>query len=222
MEADQDTYQVAESERIELLGGMVLDVIHRQKITKVGDVVASLQKLDKFLSTSEIHEAIKRLENRGEINLSEARAGFSFIRDLGGFEANAPFWIAIIATAAVLAATFALPQDGLWIAAKRIAGAVFLFAVPGYVLSNVLVARNRLSTIERIAVSVGLSLAVVSLLGMVLAYGVAGVKLEPVMASVTAFVVALAFMAAHRDFVRRRQTRVLHLKFLDERSTGGQ
>ena len=220
MESNQDPSQVADSDRGELIERMVLDIIHRHKITKVGDAVVSLQKLDSFLATDEIHDAIKRLERRGEVNLSEENINPSFLRNLTDIEVNAPFWLAIITTITILIATFALPQDGAGDSAKRIAGAIFLFVMPGYVTINAFVARNRLSYVERMAVSVGMSLALVSLIGMVLAYSVEGIRLEPVITSITAFVSIMAFLGAYRDFRRRQQSRISHVRFLADRSAG--
>jgi len=195
---------------------MILDIVHRQNITKVGDAVVSLQRLDGFLTTQEIHDAIKRLEERDEVNLSEEKINPSFLRNLADVEVNAPFWLAIITAAAILIATFALPQDRVWLLAKRIVGAMFLFVIPGYTIINVLVARNRLSYVERMAISVGLSLASVSLIGMILAYGFAGIRLEPIIASMTAFVSVMAFIGAYINFRRRQQARIFHARFLSE------
>ena len=219
MESDQDRTQVADSDRGELVERMILDIVHRQHITKVGDIVASLQKLDGFLVTQEIHDAIKRLEERGEVNLSEDRNTSSFLKNLADVEVNAPFWLAIATTAAILVATYALPQGGAWSMARTISGAIFLFVIPGYVITNVFVARNRVSYIERMAISVGLSLASVSLIGMILAYGISGIKLEPIVTSMTAFVSVMAFLGAYVDFRRRRQARGLHSRFVTDRST---
>ena len=216
MESDQNRTKVADSDRGELIERMILDIVHRQHITKVGDAVVSLQRLDGFLTTQEIHDAIKRLEERDEVNLSEEKINPSFLKNLADVEVNAPFWLAIITTAAILIATFALPQDGVWLLAKRIVGAIFLFVVPGYAITIVLVARNRLSYVERMAISVGLSLASVSLIGMILAYSVAGIRLEPIIASMTAFVSAMAFIGAYVDFRRRQQAKIFHSKFLSE------
>jgi uncharacterized membrane protein len=218
MESDQNRTKVADSDRGELIERMILDIVHRQHITKVGDAVVSLQRLDGFLTTQEIHDAIKRLEERDEVNLSEEKINPSFLRNLAEVEVNAPFWLAIITTAAILIATFALPQDGVWLLAKRIVGAMFLFVIPGYTIINVLVARNRLSYVERMAISVGLSLASVSLIGMILAYGFAGIRLEPIIASMTAFVSVMAFIGAYINFRRRQQARIFHARFLSDSS----
>ena len=216
MEPNQDTGQVADSERGELIERMVLDIVHRKKLTKVGDVVVNIQRLDRFVTTDEIHEAVKRLERRSEINLAEEHISPSFLRNLVDAEANAPFWIAMISTIAFLATAFTLPEGESWIALKRVIAAVFLFAIPGYVMTNTLIPRNRLSYVERLAISTGMSLAVLSVIGIILAYGVAGIRLGPIVVSVSAFVVSVAVAGAYRDFVRRHQARLSHHRFLDK------
>lgn len=195
---------------------MVLDIMQRQHLTKLGEVVINLQKFDKFLTTDEIIDAARRLERRGEVNLSEEKISSSFVGNLGNVEANAPFWIAILASAAIIVATFILPQSELWFEITQISIVVFLFVIPGYVMTNAFIARNRLSYVERMGLSVGLSLATVALVGIVLAYGIAGIKQEPVVISLVAIVVALAFIGAYKDFVRRHKARILHRRFLGE------
>jgi uncharacterized membrane protein len=111
---------------------------------------------------------------------------------------------------------FILPQDGIWFGARQVSITVFLFVIPGYVMTNAFIARNRLSYVERIAVSVGLSLATVTLVGIVLAYGIAGVRAEPVVISLVALITVLALIAAYREFVRRHKATTLHRRFLGE------
>jgi uncharacterized membrane protein len=84
-------------------------------------------------------------------------------------------------------------------------------------MTNAFIARNRLSYVERIAISIGLSLATVSIVGMVLAYGVAGISLEPITGSLAGIITILAFIGAYKDFVRRHHARLSHHKFLAER-----
>lgn len=186
----------------------------------MGDVVSSLQRLDKLIMTEEIIDAVRRLESRGQANLSEEKTGTSFFRNLADVEANAPFWIAVISTAAVLLATFLLPQEGSWVAAKRIIGAVFLFVMPGYVTANALIARNSLSYVERIALSAGVSLAIISFVGLALAYSSVGVRLVPTVGLLAAFVVAMSSVGSYKNFLRRKRARELHIRFLDERAAG--
>ena len=67
----------------------------------------------------------------------------------------------------------------------------FLFAIffPGYTLLSALFPKSGgLTTIERIALSSGISIAVVSLIGFILNFTPWGIRLEPILLSVAAFI----------------------------------
>ncbi len=78
-------------------------------------------------------------------------------------------------------------------------GLPLVLFVPGYVLIAALFPRNDdLDWLERVALSFGLSIAVVPLLGLVLNYTPWGIRLDPVLAAVSLFVVAMAAIAVVR------------------------
>ncbi len=194
---------------------MVMDIIHRHDCRKVSDVVANLQRLDREIDVDEIHGAIRRLEATGSINLSEERFAVSFLNDLMHVGRNARFWAAVTASAAMLITIYALPQGDPWNGARWILGAIFLFVMPGYAVTNFFIPRNRLSTIERVAVSVGLSLATVVLIGIMLSYSSAGVRIEPIVASVSLFSIIIALLAAHKNYSMREQAFDIHSRLQD-------
>lgn len=78
-------------------------------------------------------------------------------------------------------------------------GLPLVLFVPGYVLIAALFPRDDdLDWIERVALSFGLSIAVVPLIGLVLNYTPWGIRLDPVLAAVSLFVIAMAVAAAAR------------------------
>jgi uncharacterized membrane protein len=86
-------------------------------------------------------------------------------------------------------------------AARIILGLPFVLFFPGYTLVAALFPRkDDLEAVERIALSIGLSIALVPLIGLALNYSPWGIRLNPILAFVTLFIV-LATAAA---FVRRR------------------
>ena len=216
MESNSDSSQLADSERSELIERMVVDIMHKQHCKKVSDIVTNLQKLDKWVGVDEIHAAARRLERKGVMNVSEERVPLSFFRNLAKLESNAPFWIAIFTSAAVMAAIYIVPMGELGMIVRRIAGALFLFVIPGYTITNFFIQRNRLSSIERVAVSVGLSLAIVAVIGIMLSYSLIGVTIEAVIAFVASFIVALAFLASYKDYLARQRAHRVHKDFLNE------
>jgi len=94
----------------------------------------------------------------------------------------------------IVAFPFALP-------ARVVLGLPFIFFFPGYALTTALFPRrNDLDPFERIALSLGLSIAVVPLIGLALDYSSWGISLNPTLAFVTLFIV----LTAGAGLIRRR------------------
>ena len=94
----------------------------------------------------------------------------------------------------VLAITF-FPSSAL----RFILGVPFLLFAPGYALIAALFPRKKqIDTIERIAYSLGFSVATVALIGLVLNYTPWGVRLYPVLISIAFFVLAMSVIAWYR------------------------
>jgi len=87
--------------------------------------------------------------------------------------------------------------------ALRIAlGLPFVLFFPGYVLTAALFPRrNVLDGIERVALSFGLSIVVVSLVGVILNYTPWGINLYPILISLAIFIAVISIVAWYR---RRR------------------
>ncbi len=84
--------------------------------------------------------------------------------------------------------------------ALRIAlGLAFVLFFPGYTLVAALFPRKgQLGGIERVALSFGLSIAVVPLIGLVLNYTPRGIRLYPILISVLLFIVIMTGVAWYR------------------------
>ncbi len=82
---------------------------------------------------------------------------------------------------------------------RIILGLPFVLFFPGYALMAALFPRKEdLDPIERIALSLGLSIAVVPLIGLALNYSPWGIRLDPILAFITLFILLAAAIAAYR------------------------
>ena len=92
-----------------------------------------------------------------------------------------------------------LVKGGPLIPIRYLLGAVSVLFMPGYSMVEALYPRgDELAPLERLALSIGLSLAVVPLIGLMLNYTPWGIKLIPVVASNAALTIALLTAAALR------------------------
>lgn len=79
-------------------------------------------------------------------------------------------------------------------------GLPFVIFFPGYTLLSALFPkRDDLSGIERVALSFGLSIAVVPLIGLILNYTLWGIKLYPILTSITLFIIVTSAVGWYRQ-----------------------
>jgi uncharacterized membrane protein len=98
--------------------------------------------------------------------------------------------------------------------ARVILGLPFLLFFPGYVLVAALFPRSEMNSIERIALSFGMSIAVTALIGLGLNYTPWGIRLEPVLYSIFAFIIILSAIAIIRRWAygRKKLINIINLK----------
>ena len=103
--------------------------------------------------------------------------------------------VAILATSLALVSAVMLTTGPLRIAL----GLAFVLFFPGYTLIAALFPKKgSLGGVERLALSFGLSIAVVPLIGLVLNYTPWGIRLYPILVSLMAFILAMCGVAWHR------------------------
>lgn len=87
------------------------------------------------------------------------------------------------------------------------AGSIYVLFPPGYTTVEAYYPRESdLSFLERLALSVGLSLATVSLMKLALNYSAGGIRLVPKRAALSMYVVVVGFTAAYRKYSMMRKT----------------
>jgi uncharacterized membrane protein len=103
--------------------------------------------------------------------------------------------VIIILSGLLIISTLLIPD--LWL--RVIIGLPFLLFFPGYAFIAFLFPEKKsLGIIERLALSFGLSIAITPLIGFGLNYMIFGIRLEPILFSVTLFNVALSLAAYWR------------------------
>ncbi len=110
------------------------------------------------------------------------------------------FWTVILMTAITL--ILILSSDLYqWLTPLRyFFGSIFVLFLPGYTLVRALYPKQELSPIEELALSIGLSLAVVPLIGLVLNYTPFGIRITPVLASLSVLVALLSLIGLYREY----------------------
>lgn len=88
---------------------------------------------------------------------------------------------------------------------RALFGFVLIFFVPGYVFVSALFSEEELNELERIALSIGLSICVVIFIGLGLNYSPWGIRLDAILFSVSTFTLFFAIICSYMRVRRRKQ-----------------
>jgi uncharacterized membrane protein len=154
------------------------------------------------LTEGEATDLVWGLVDKGEADVEDIPPATKSVREyLRFWERNLPLYLSLTVSLGTLLVVYALPDDFPLVVFRWVLGSVFVLFIPGYVAVEALFPKSReLDGIERLALSVGLSLALVPLVGLLLNYTPWGIRLDPIMVSLTILTIGLALVAFARRF----------------------
>jgi uncharacterized membrane protein len=184
--------------RHELVKRKITEIIHSRSHRTIREITDELQSTDKSISLVEIQEAFRSLQQDGIVRLYDPIELHSFGKYL---RHRTSFWIVCLIMAATLALVYFAPSDKLWVAVRIFLGTVFVIVVPGYALVNLLLGRTKINYLERLVLSIAASLAVISIIGLVLNSGPLGLELNVIVLSITCLSLIFMILASYRSFL---------------------
>jgi len=118
------------------------------------------------------------------------------------------YWITITLTFTTALIVFTVPENAFpLVYARYVLGSIFVLWLPGYTFIKALFPQKELDNIERVALSIGMSLALVPITGLLLNYTPWGIRLTPI----TISLLALTFTFATAAIIREHQTKLKHV-----------
>lgn len=151
------------------------------------------------MKPKEASRAVYTLWKQGKLALNEKEPP-STLASYATNRRSIWFW-AVSALVALTVLLVFLTEDPPLVYARYVLGAFFVLYLPGSMLIEALYSKaGELDGIERIALSIGLSLAVVPLIGLVLNYTPWGIRLTPVILSLVLFTEAMAAASLVRKY----------------------
>ena len=155
---------------------------------------------DHALLKAETADLVWRLADEGKVELGYLPVSTfaEFLRQWGRTlwaYALFPFSLATIL------AIYVVPADTPLVALRWLFGSVFVVFIPGYVAVKALFPKpGDLGSIERFALSIGLSLALVVFVGLFLNYTPLGIRLLPIVISLMIMTLVLGMVALVRQY----------------------
>jgi len=180
---------------------LIIDIVKNESPSTVEQLIR-LVKLRHSMSEEEILKNILSLESRGKLALRKERVRSHLTPASYVFSTQAYwFWATIIVAIATTTLVFAIPENAYPIVyARYVLGSVFVLLLPGYALIKTLFPTKELDNIERIALSMGMSLALVPITGLLLNYTPWGIRITPITVSLLALTLVLTVTAVIREY----------------------
>jgi hypothetical protein len=168
-----------------------------EKLAVVRDLVVDLEKEQNVSRDLVITELIN-LSSEKKIQVRE-HAPFQTLFAFAAAPSSLWYWGAVAAAFFSLAFIFA--TSGLALYARYAFGGLLVLFLPGYSLIELLYPKkNELDGLTRFALSIGLSLALVIIVGLILNYTPFGIRLLPIAVSLSFTVVILLTLALRRKY----------------------
>jgi hypothetical protein len=176
---------------------------HPETIEELSRLISSYPDYDEaeFIST------IREMKAHGSINLLEPALEIDSIWDyILPSPASAWFWVTLVVVLLAASVIVQAPTGYPFVGLRWLLGLVFSLYLPGFALLRLLYPKgSELDPIERFVLSVGVSLAVVPLAGLVLYYSSLGLDLFAITSFLALFTLLAAIGAAVRGYMTLRK-----------------
>ena len=180
-----------------------LRYLDRSGPTTVEELYAGLRIGAPSLTKAELTDIIWLLAAQDKVNLQESLPK-SFVDFLRAWQEILWFYASLGVSFVAILVIYFTPPEFPFLLFRWALGSVLVFFIPGYVtLQGLYLGDRTINRAERIALSVGLSLVLVMLVGLLLNYTPWGIRLTPILISLTILTVGLAAMALTRRYTSR-------------------
>ena len=189
--------------RVEIpLKEFIVQRVKTENPRTVRDLFEIVGKKRPTLAEDEFIQSIKELKESGTLELEPPTPNVdSYLAYLKVPSENTWFHLVVLASLLTMLAIYILPSAYPIVIFRWIVGSVFVLFLPGYVTVQALFAgRRELDDIERFALSVGLSLAITPLMGLLLNYTPWGIRLDPIVLSLSIFTLGMATIGTIRKY----------------------
>jgi hypothetical protein len=193
----------------ESIENTIINIVKEQKPETLSQLIEYVQKTIN-LSEKEIVSLLNQLEAEDKILFKKkSELGFTSFRNYLFTSESAWYWMTMAVAIATALIVFTVPQDWFPLAyVRNVLGVIFVLFLPGYVFLRVFfpikvptkTSSHSLDIIERVALSIGLSIALTTIVGLILYYTTVGIDIIPITLSLFVLTMVSATIAVAREY----------------------
>jgi hypothetical protein len=176
---------------------------HPETVKQLATVVMA----DGSVEEADFVATVKRMANNGTLTLGPPSYEVETVLDyLFTFTLSGWLWMSFVTIGLSLLAVSLIPDLFPLNVVRWVLGSIFVLYLPGFSLIQLLFPKGKeIDSLERFALSIGLSLALVPLIGLVLNFTPWGIRFAPIVAALGTFTAAALLAAAMRKYLQIRK-----------------
>lgn len=190
----------------------IIHIMYDKKPQTVRQLI-NLTKVNVPQSEEDILTAILKLQDEGKIRFDNHSLSVSVKLSTYLKTSQALwYWTTVALSITTIVLVFFVGEDFYpWSYFRNVIGVIFVIWLPGYAFLKALFpahlplqASRNLGNVERIALSVIMSLALIPIFGLILNYSPWGIRLAPLVLTLLVFTLVFATAALIREYLRNR------------------
>jgi len=183
----------------------VLDYVARNGEASVRELYDALHGTDNSMTEAELASLLWQLSHEGKISLEDVkRTSRSFTKLLARWEINLGLYSSLGVALGAIISIYVVSSDLPWVVFRWFFVSIFLLFTPGYVSSKILFPRaTDFDSIERFMLSVGLSVVILMIVGLLLNFTSWGISLTPIVVSLSILDAALVTIAFVVEYISK-------------------
>lgn len=179
---------------------LIIKLVQTKKPSNIQQLIDLTKSEANFITDEMVLKSILHLEKQNKIKLKEQLISTPLKFSMYLKTEAMWYWITIVLAIATALSIFSLPDNSYPLTyVRHILGAFFILFLPGYSLTKFLFSEKELDNIEHTALTIGLSLTLVAITGLVLNYTVWGIRTFPITLSLLIFILIFATAGIIRE-----------------------
>jgi len=179
-----------------------------------------LKTVEEFIRGRKLKELVElyKLVREGKLVVEDPTPPKDYYEYLTRLDYSMWLWSGVSLATLTIASILLSSLTPVFTYLRYVLGTIFVLYMPGYFTIEALYPKEgELSNLERLALSIGLSLAITPLIGLILNYTPWGIRLAPVAASLAIYSLLMAFTASYRKYVTFLKAKRLRTEPLNAR-----
>ena len=186
----------------ETLDEQALRYLERHGKTSAEALFCALGIANPSLTKAQVTDMIWRLADQSKIELRDVLPATKSVGDfLRCWERNFWLYVSLGLLLATVSVIYTISPDSSFVSLRWALGSLFALLIPGYAAGEALFPGRELDLIERLTLSVGLSIVLILLDGLMLDFSSWGITVDSVIISLCSLSAGLTFMAFARLYI---------------------